>query len=79
LIHELKTWPTAFRAILSGKKTYEIRKNDRNFKVGDHLLLKEYFRDIGEYSGQELKVVVTYMTGGGEWGLPDDLCVMSII
>lgn len=40
--HRLKCWPEFFEAILTGKKRFEARKNDRDFRVGDRLLLMEW-------------------------------------
>lgn len=76
--HELKTWPEPFKAVRSGRKQYEIRKNDRNFQVGDILVLQEYRPRSRKYTGNECWKVVSYMTHGGDWGLPADLCVMSL-
>jgi hypothetical protein len=49
-IHELKTWPEYFQAIKSGIKTFEIRENDRDFQVGDILILRE-FKPCKDYMG----------------------------
>lgn len=74
MIHELKIWPEYFEAVKSGKKTFEIRKNDRNFKEGDILVLKEFVPTEGEYTGRSIEVVVTYV-------LPIDLftVIMGIV
>lgn len=42
MIHQLKTTPEYFEAVASGHKTFEVRKNDRGFKVGDFLGLNEF-------------------------------------
>lgn len=89
--HDLKTWPEPFQAILDGRKRYEIRVDDRGFAVGDELLLLEYrpaetrenglgvcFYSKGGYTDRRVRARVTYMTPGGAWGLPRDLCVLSI-
>lgn len=34
-MHTLKTWEPYFSATLRGEKTFEVRKNDRNYAVGD--------------------------------------------
>lgn len=40
--HRLKTWPEFFRKVWDGKKTFELRKDDRDFRVGDRLILAEH-------------------------------------
>lgn len=81
--HDLKTWPAPFAAILDGSKCYEIRRDDRGFQVGDVLRLREWepghSRDEYGYTGREALRLVTHKTAGGEWGLPDDLCVLAIV
>lgn len=42
MTHHLKILPKYFEEILAGKKPFEIRFNDRNFKVGDRVELQEY-------------------------------------
>lgn len=60
-IHELKTWPEYFQALLDGAKTFELRKNDRGFQVGDILQLEEFRPGVGEYTGRQLRKRVTYV------------------
>jgi hypothetical protein len=76
--HELKTWPEFFQAILDGTKRHEIRVDDRGFAVGDVLVLREWDPHVDDYTNRKLRVLVTYKTGGGNWGLPSNVCVMSI-
>jgi hypothetical protein len=58
--HELKTWPEYFQAVLDGRKTFEIRRNDRGFEVGDRVLLLEWMG--GRYTGRELDRRIVYLT-----------------
>ena len=45
MTHELKIDPKYFELVQDGIKNWEIRKNDRKFKVGDILRLKEYNKE----------------------------------
>lgn len=47
MIHELKVWPEFFDALANQTKNFEVRKNDRGFRVRDELLLKEYDTEKG--------------------------------
>lgn len=59
MIHELKIFTTYFDAVRNGAKTFELRKNDRGFKVGDFLALNEW--DGESYTGSTELVKVTYI------------------
>ena len=77
--HDLKTWPKQFKAIVSGRKKFEIRKtDDRDFRAGDELFLREWNPEKKEYTGRYVCAGVLYITEAGEWGLPENLCVMSL-
>lgn len=62
MIHDLKTWPEFFAAIVDGRKRFEIRRHDRPFTVGDDLCLREWDPGTGEYSGRLFWARVTYLT-----------------
>lgn len=80
MTHDLKVWPAAFKATVEGTKRHEWRPHDRNFAVGDRLRLQEFKPNgpIGEYTGHEVTVLVTYMTLTGTHDMPEGYCVMSI-
>lgn len=78
-IHDLKTWPDAFDAVLEEVKQYEVRKFDRDFQVGDYVRLLEFVPDgFTGYTGRHIMAVITYITPPGQWGLPSDVGVLGI-
>lgn len=78
MIHELKTWPNYFNEVFAGRKLFEVRENDRVYKQGDHLLLREYSQIDDSYSGREVLCEVTYVLHGGGFGISANYVVMSI-
>lgn len=74
--HELKIYPKYFEDVTSGKKTFEVRKNDRNFQVGDILTLKEW--DNIKYSGKEIRARVAYMLNDKFIGVMPGYVVLGI-
>ena len=65
MTHALKTVPPFFKDVVEGKKTFEVRKNDRLFKVGDKLLLQEFHGD--KYTGQEWEGHITYILDSSDF------------
>lgn len=58
--HDLKIESSYFNDILAGVKTWELRKNDRDFHFGDTLRLRE-IDDDGDYTGRECIRTVKYV------------------
>lgn len=75
MIHELKTLPKYFKAVMDGEKTFEIRTNDRPFQKGDLLALNEY--DGQAYTGNSCLVAVDYILDDPEY-VKKDMVVMAI-
>lgn len=76
-IHVLKIKRKYYKLITSGEKNFEIRKNDRKFKIGDRI----YFTDLKNklYHGE---FVIIYILKGNEaesFGVQKGFVVMSIV
>ena len=59
--HHLKIWPDYYKEVIEGCKKAEVRLNDRNFQVGDILLLQEYNPVRDYYTGNIVTVNVTHI------------------
>lgn len=72
VLHELKADPEGFQQVWDMRKRCEIRKDDRNFHVGDHILLMETRYSAGmmnylperyplEFTGRQVLAQVTHV------------------
>lgn len=77
MVHELKTWPKFFRAIVDGEKTFEVRKDDRGFAVGDALWLREWNPDTKRYGAGYVRRVC-YVLKGGQFGVEPGYAVLAL-
>ena len=59
MLHELKIIPEYFIKVKNGYKTFKVRKDDRNYKQGDIVILKEY--KSHQFTGREIKAWITYI------------------
>lgn len=90
--HTLKLNDRYFDAVANGIKTFEIRKDDRGFRVGDTLVLYRvddcglYVSNDGTYSSNDrsglksIQVKVKYILTHDDFpdGIPEGYVVMAI-
>jgi hypothetical protein len=76
MTHELKTWPEYFQPVLDGRKTFEIRRDDRPFAVGDELWLREYEPSKG-HTGRSCSRRITYVLRDYP-EIKDGFCVLGL-
>lgn len=76
--HELKCWPKYFDAVYDGRKTFEFRDNDRDFNVGDTLVLHRWDPNKREYTGSALERGVSFLLEGPDFGLPAGKVVLAL-
>ena len=72
--HYLKTLPEYFRQVAIGSKTFELRKNDRDFQVRDIIFLEEW---DNEYTGRVLELEITYILSKFK-GLEEGYVILSV-
>lgn len=73
--HKLKLAKMFFEDVRLGRKSFELRKNDRDYKIGDILELREM--DNGEPTGRVIEKEITYILEGFA-GLKEDYCILAL-
>lgn len=74
-VHDVKLGATFFEDVKTGRKTFELRKNDRGYKEGDTIVLHEY-KD-GATTGRTITKKIVYMLEGFT-GLEDGYCILGL-
>ena len=75
--HELKIIPRFFTDVARFAKRYEVRKNDRDFKEGDHIVLREW--DGTDYTGRQILGYIDYVLTAEDFpeGIKEGYCVFA--
>lgn len=74
-VHEVKLAAMYYDDVKAGKKTFELRKNDRNYKEGDKLHMLE-FKD-GRHTGRTISADIVYLLEEYT-GLTEGYCILGI-
>ncbi len=88
-VHRVKSWPEQFRAVVTGRKRFEMRRDDRNYQPGDTIELMEFRPELnqlqlvksdgvpGSMTGRSWMGVIGYVSRGGP--LPAGWCAFDLI
>ena len=78
--HRLRILPAWFDAVKVGIKTVEVRKDDRDYRVGDILHLMQYDPEKDRTTNKSVNVVVTHILRHDDLpqGIPEGFVVLSI-
>lgn len=74
-VHNLKIKPKYFEDVKKEIKKFEVRFNDRNFKVGDLIVLEEF--DNRGYTGKYISAEITYICDDPEF-VKKDYVILGI-
>lgn len=74
--HRLKILPEFFQAVSDGRKTFELRKDDRSYSVGDGLILSEW--DGKDFTGREFRCSIGYVLKDYD-GLSPGYAILGIV
>ena len=78
--HSLKVWPEFYRDLESGKKNFEVRRDDQDFAVGDMLILHEYNNVQQGYTGNSVHREIIYILPerSSMLGIEKGFCVLGL-
>lgn len=78
-LHNVKLLKEYFNDVANGNKKFEVRLNDRNYKVNDKLILNEviYENNLPVYTGRSINTTITYVLDNNIY-LKDGYVILGI-
>lgn len=76
-VHYIKCETEFFNDVVEGLKPFEVRKNDRDYKPGDDIVLREYDKELAELTGREFRVNIIYFLADYP-GIEPGYCILGI-
>jgi hypothetical protein len=84
-VHHVKSWIHLFQEFVRGNKTHDLRILDRDYQIGDTIVLHEYDKQLEKYTGRGAIADITYITSSkhvacafSPQALIDNFCILSI-
>jgi hypothetical protein len=80
-VHILKIFPKFFDGIVCGEKNFEVRKEDRDFQVGDAIILMEFDPEVNGGSYSQLfagRLIVYKLSSDCCHGIQSGYCVLGL-
>lgn len=76
-IHYVKCETEFFEDVVNNYKQFEVGRNDRDYQVGDDMVLMEWDKELSEYTGREDRVTIIYLLEGCP-GIEPGYCILGI-
>ena len=76
--HEVKILEQYANLNNENKKPWELRKNDRNYKVGDWIRFHIIDDETKKPTGFSYRRKIIYLFEGGEYGIEKEYCIMTL-
>lgn len=73
--HRIRSSVKSFDAMCSGKKNFELCKNDKGYKIGDNIVIEEFGEGIR--TGRALRASIKYILENYT-GLEEGYCILAI-
>lgn len=80
-IHNIKIWPAYVPAAANGDKPFEIRRDDRDYQVGDHLVQRAFDPIEQNYGSMIVRQLITYVLRGEQaerFGCKPGYCILGL-
>lgn len=78
MYHHLKILPEYFIEVIKGTKTFELRQNDRDYKIGDKIMLHEITPNNDQDTGYYCSVEILYILPRYDMALINNYCILAI-